>query len=501
MTENSGGAVRKVCWEELLPWLIIFRSFGIARRVRMLLLAAAAIVLTAGGWAALGLIFPGGAATLVPGAVESEPQSWLPLDAMVPDKPQLVPIGSYSPGSDQALLGGGTTVSTIAGGQTALTAPRVTEPVLGTWAQLTRPFLAMFAGDITVGRFFALLVAGLWALAVWSFLGGAITRVAAVSLAGDEYLSWSEMMSHARSKWLSYFGGPLIPLVPVAFMVVGLAVLGMLLWTGVGTIVAALIWPLMLLAGLGIAVLLLGVVFGWPLMWATVSTEGTDGFDAVSRTYSYIFQRPLHYLFYLVIAVVFGLLCWLFVANFAAGVIALTDWSVEWGANLGRWSIGAAAADVPAANTIDLLLQKGSQAGALASLGAQLIYFWRACVKLLAVSFLYSYFWTAMTAVYLLLRRDVDATELDEVFLPREEESPEEQPQVQPEQTPPEAATTPAEQTATASQATVAETPGESSSPAGEEPSSQRDQEGGREANSDQPSDQSAGDESEGRQP
>ena len=56
--------------------------------------------------------------------------------------------------------------------------------------------------------------------------------------------------------------------------------------------------------------------------------------------------------------------------------------------------------------------------GALGGAGASVIRFWAGCVKLLAVGFLYSYFWTASTAIYFLLRRDVDATEMDEVWLP-----------------------------------------------------------------------------------
>ena len=46
-----------------------------------------------------------------------------------------------------------------------------------------------------------------------------------------------------------------------------------------------------------------------------------------------------------------------------------------------------------------------------------MIHFWAGCVKLLAVGYLFSYFWTASTAIYFQLRRDVDHTELDEVFL------------------------------------------------------------------------------------
>lgn len=451
MVENEAGTVRRVCWQELLPWLIIFRCFGIARRVRMLLLAAAGIVLTAGGWAALGVVLPGAAEGLpTPASEQQQAAPLVPLDALVPDSPQLI---ATWPRARVAVP------PQIAAESPALTLQHSGEPVLGSLEQLSRPFRRMFAGDITIGRFFVLLVAALWALAVWGFLGGAITRVAAVSLAGDEHLPWSEMMAHVRSKWLAYFGGPLIPLVPVGFVAAGLALMGMLLWTNIGVLLAALIWPLLLLGGLGITVLLLGLVFGWPLMWATVSTEGTDGFDAVSRTYSYVFQRPLHYLFYLLVAAAFGALCWILVANFAAAVIALTDWSVEWSANGTRWA--AAGSD---ARSIGVLLREGGDMGLFAALGSQLIYFWRSCVKLLAVSFLYSYFWTATTAVYLLLRRDVDATELDEVFLEREQESPEQQPE-QPAGAAADAQPAPADQTITQAEATLAERPGNPETP------------------------------------
>ena len=46
-----------------------------------------------------------------------------------------------------------------------------------------------------------------------------------------------------------------------------------------------------------------------------------------------------------------------------------------------------------------------------------MIRFFAGCVKLLAVGYLFSYFWAASAAIYFQLRRDVDATETDEVFL------------------------------------------------------------------------------------
>jgi hypothetical protein len=53
-----------------------------------------------------------------------------------------------------------------------------------------------------------------------------------------------------------------------------------------------------------------------------------------------------------------------------------------------------------------------------------MIHFWAGCVKLLAVGYLFSYFWTASTAVYFQLRRDVDHTETDEVCLDADQSEP-----------------------------------------------------------------------------
>src|SRR5262249_30993958 len=51
--------------------------------------------------------------------------------------------------------------------------------------------------------------------------------------------------------------------------------------------------------------LLVGLV-GWPMMYATVSTEGSDSFDAISRSYSYVFQNPWQYIWYSFVAIVYG---------------------------------------------------------------------------------------------------------------------------------------------------------------------------------------------------
>src|SRR5690606_36815465 len=139
--------------------------------------------------------------------------------------------------------------------------------------------------------------------------GGAITRIAAIELGLEERLGLKSALAHARTKWPAYFAAPLMPLVLVLLFCLPLALFGLLIWGfGSGVLLAGLAWPAALLAGVVMAIVLIGLVLGWPLMWATISVDATDSFDAISRSYSYVYQRPLHYLFYGVISLLLGIL-------------------------------------------------------------------------------------------------------------------------------------------------------------------------------------------------
>jgi hypothetical protein len=183
-----------------------------------------------------------------------------------------------------------------------------------------------------------------------------------------------------------------------------LALAGLLLRADLGILVAGVLWPLVLFVGFLMAFLLIGLFFGWPLMWGTISAEGTDAFGALSHSYSYTYQRPLQYLLYAVSAALIGVLGWFLVSLFAVWILELGNWGVSWG------SEAASLRDVVARHELKTL------PGA----GAALIRFWNGCLSTLVVGFVFSYFWSASTVIYFLLRRLVDATELDEVFTPEE---------------------------------------------------------------------------------
>ena len=187
----------------------------------------------------------------------------------------------------------------------------------------------------------------------------------------------------------------------------GLLVLGwigglLLKWDPSGFVVAIL-WPILLICCFGVAVLLLGLLFGWALIWPTISAEGTDSFDGLSRSYSYTFQRPLSYLFFVIVAGFLGALAALIAFLLADWTVQLSLWAVGWGTGMTRFQELLAAMNDPAS------------AEGLTAATAHLLLFWNGCAVLLALAYVYSYFWTAATRIYFLLRQRVDGTELDEV--------------------------------------------------------------------------------------
>ena len=406
MFDNESGTLGKTTWSQKCPWLLIFRTFRIAVDFRLLVMGAAGIFLTLLGWAILAAIFQ----------ADTEMSEWIrpakgcPWQAIDGAVENNVAV-PHMPNPAEA-------------DRLAATPWQAVDPFTGVWAQLSRPLWAALDVNLTASGLACLMLCGLWSLAVWSFFGAAISRIAAVQLACDERVGWMAALRFARVKWLSYFGAPVFPIIGVAAAGLFVFVFGLLLNFNFGVLAVGLfLWPLFLLCGLVMAVLLLGLIFGWPLMWGTISVEGTDNFDALSRSYNYVFQRPLHYLFYALVAAVFGALGWVLVQNFAGGVVGLTYQTAGWGAGADEDAEKTAEGDQDSVPRIVSIvnhsdkLDHSDKLGGMGTAGARIIHFWAGCVKLLAVGFIYSYFWTASTAVYLLLRRDVDDTELDDVFL------------------------------------------------------------------------------------
>jgi hypothetical protein len=246
-----------------------------------------------------------------------------------------------------------------------------------------------------------------WAALIWGLFGGAITRIAALTLAREEPLGMFAAIGFARSRLGGYFTAPLLPLAGLLLAAFPLWVLGLAMRVDFFVALAGLVWFVVLLIGVFMAILALGLLFGWPLMAPTISTEGSDSFDALSRSYAYVSQRPLHYLFYVAVASLLGLLGILVVDIFAEAILYLSMLAISWGTGAER---------------VQQLMNPGEE-DRLLSAGVTLIHFWQGFVLTFAYAFRYAFFWTAASAIYLLLRRGVDATEMDEVYLEAQAEA------------------------------------------------------------------------------
>lgn len=386
---DEPGTLRKIVWHEVFPGVILFHALRLAVSMRVLVLAALGLFITAAGWILLAMML-----------VDSDD----PVNARFAHWPwesapsaSLIPL----PGNDSGMVG-------VSVGNFGFSAHYLS-PSLQVVRQLSDPIVALFTpGPTRPSHFVLLLLGGLWSLAVWSLFGGAITRIAALALARDKRVPAGDAIGYARVNWLNYFTAPLYPILGALLATIPLILFGLLLQFAFGVLMAGILWPIVVVVGAFMAVLLVGLFFGWPLMWATISTEGTDSFDALSSSYSYVYQRPLHYVFYIVVAGILGVVGWALVSLFAEAVISLGVWGVSWGS--GHERIASA-------------LDPAVRPEGMAQAGVVMIRFWVGCVRLLAVAFISAYFWTAATAIYFLLRRHVDNTELDEAFTTKSEET------------------------------------------------------------------------------
>ena len=331
----------------------LLRTLGIASDARKLILATIGLVLLDAGWWGIAWAF----GSPVPRSFE------LPTGPMFPEL------------TDPSLISPG----------------RVGWAVVEPFRTVVVPFASLFTPGSGPRGWFESALMGLWAVVVWGVVGGAIARIAVVQASGGHRVGLGTAVRFALGKSASLVGAPLTPMLAVALLAGGCALFGLLyrIPGGIGEGVAAVLGFVPLLLGLVMALILLGLALGWPLMHATVAAEGEDAPDALSRSYSYVNQRLARYAAHLVAALAIGTVGLLAAELFARVVRGLASWGV---------SLGAPA--VPE----DL-----GRVGPL---------FWEKVVGLLVHGWAYSYFWSAASIIYLILRRDVDGTAWHDVYLP-----------------------------------------------------------------------------------
>ena len=263
------------------------------------------------------------------------------------------------------------------------------------------------------GRCIALVAAGaVILLFIWSYIGGAMARLAAVDFAREERLPVGDATTFSARKFGSFFWCPLVPLIFAAILIFCIILLG---WIGripaVGPILLGVGYPLGAVAAFFVLLLLIGALLGFPFMWPTIAMEGTDAFDAISRAFSYLFSHPWKTLWCWFMASVYGIVVIGFAAWFTGALLRLTDAAVArgmgenwiWIEQFLRDGIADRAAGFP------LLI-------AMVLITVVHVLAWG-----LVFGFIASYKISVMTIIYAILRRTADGADMSEVFLPEVE--------------------------------------------------------------------------------
>lgn len=376
---DPGRIVHEVRWSEALPWWILFRAAGAAFAPTVILLALLGSLATWAGWSICDSLRLSGA----------DPAADAILDATLSGPALAGPDG--------------------AGASLWAMPSRAAIPALRqAWNWLPRPAADVlelvgvpFRPTATLAQAGGAAVRLAWFVLVWAIFGTAITRHVALKLIDEEAPGLVGASLYGARKWLAAFNSVGFVVLGIVLLSVPGAVLGLLMRADWGLAVAGAIWPLVLAGAVVLAILAVGLVAGWPLMVAAVGVERGDSFQAISTAFSYLYQRPLHYAFYAAVALVVAL-----PALAAAGLFAdVTSSFAVWAASLGMGHDRTRA-------VLEGLARPDGAAWGIRALG-----FWARGLESLVGSFGWGYFWAITTAAYMLLRHDVDGTELDEVVL------------------------------------------------------------------------------------
>ncbi|QGJ68980.1 Hypothetical protein PBC10988_6450 [Planctomycetales bacterium 10988] len=393
------GTIRRIVWREIFPWFrLILQTFPVAIEFRKLFLSASSLMIMIAGWWGLAWLFGG---SILGNSRFEAYQFWPWEQASVPQA-----------GPDNPV--------------TSLFQP-VFYPIFGAWQLLTAPFRQLFSLEFDFWGLLFYSLCGLWALVVWSLSGGVLVRMAALQLGREERTSLGEGFQHSLQKWMGYFTAPLYPLSGMIGLTVLLGLIGLMMQTDVGLLIAGILWPLHLLGAVFLALLFIGTALGWPLMWATIGVEGSDAFDALSRSFNYVYQRPFSFLFYVTLAIGFGALTWILVSWFFYLVGYFCLWAATWGAGEERIKQIVELFPPIAQHLLggDWLVSENGTSETIKQpgyAGAMIIVVWYCVLYLLLLGYALSYFWTAATAVYLLLRQDNDGTEIDDIHIEHEDQ-------------------------------------------------------------------------------
>jgi len=208
-------------------------------------------------------------------------------------------------------------------------------------------------------------------LAVFSVIGGALCRMAALQFARGERTGIIEALRFGVKRFTSFFFAPLLPVIAIGIIAGFILLLGLAAKT---PYLGVIFMIFILILGAFMAIAIIGTTAGFNLMFPAVAYDGADAFDSVSRSFSYVFSRPWRMGFYTLTAAMHGAICYVFVRLFASLMLLTIHLLASAAVGVAEWIVTA-----------------------------------------LVISIIISYYFSANTIIYSLMRNKVDNAALNEI--------------------------------------------------------------------------------------
>jgi hypothetical protein len=179
-----------------------------------------------------------------------------------------------------------------------------------------------------------------------------------------------------------------------------------------GEIAVAIGFPLAILSGFLIVFLGIVGVIGFILMFPAISSEGSDAFDAISRAYSYVLSRPIHFLSLFATLIICSAILSV-VVGFGACLVMQTSYFTV-GLGMGEklneirtfiTGLSGSGDTITSLNPISMRI------------AALLFILYIVLIKLTVGSIIIAFAGSSSTIVYLIMRKDVDDTEMNDIYI------------------------------------------------------------------------------------
>ncbi|QDU80265.1 hypothetical protein Pla110_19900 [Polystyrenella longa] len=266
------------------------------------------------------------------------------------------------------------------------------------WTSVYEPVVQIAMAGNSWNRLAYLWTHLIWSLVIWSFLGLSVCRLAALEFVTDTRASLKDAARFGCRNGKSVLVAALISSLAGLAIWLILSIFGLIdLWRPFGNAdsLVTWIWFIPLLISIPLALLLIGSLAGWPMALATISVEGSDGFDGFSRSFSYIFSKPLRYAVYWLAVIIITVISVWFFEQFVVLVELLAQNNIR--------------GDEPGIvyfNAEGVNLEPPRPA----------LQFWVESLRWLVEGFRVSMFFTAGTVIYYLMRQADDRISLEEVY-------------------------------------------------------------------------------------